>query len=81
MKRTAQEKVKIEFPAQGAQLAGYAMQNLLSHADRAAKAGDDAAHRGDLSLDPPRLPPDTPNPGPRGGALEPSVCKPGMRAA
>src|ERR1700683_965054 len=42
--------MKIQLPSQCAQLAGYSMQNLLRHAERSAKAGDDAAYGGDLYL-------------------------------
>src|SRR5580700_5969873 len=42
--------MKVQFPAQGSQLTGPAIQNLLSNSERAAKSGDDAAHRCDFHL-------------------------------
>src|ERR1700689_4224315 len=50
MKRTAQQEMKVELAAQRTQLAGYSMQDLLSHAQRSTKAGHNAAYGRDLHL-------------------------------
>ena len=51
VKRTAQQKMKVEFAAQSPQFTTDApVQNGLRHTERAAKSGDDASDRRDFHL-------------------------------